>query len=158
MARRRLRRDADVGPALVRAQAPDPGIDSLQLRRDRGKKLLISGGLIGGVGLLATAIGFGVVAGMHASNPGVGKEFIFAPGQDPQSLLRMANGMEMAGMVGASMLLTGIVLAAVGGRRPHAAPDPGLALQRRVRPALGEPGVPLLTAAKRGASARRSRS
>ncbi|MCY0994596.1 hypothetical protein OV203_46155 [Nannocystis sp. ILAH1] len=102
-------------PAIVRAQAPDPGIDSLQLRRDRGKKLLISGGVIGGVGLLATAIGFGVVAGMHASNPGVGKEFIFAPGQDERSMLRLANGMEMAGMVGASMLLTGIVLAAVGG-------------------------------------------
>lgn len=91
------------------------GPDDAQPRLERGRKLLISGAVIGGVGLLATTLGFGIYGGIHLGNPGPGKELVGDDFEQARGTLRAANTTMLVGAVGASMLVTGAILALTGG-------------------------------------------
>jgi hypothetical protein len=103
-----------LGPTTARAAEPQS--DSVQQpQSERARKLLIAGGVLGGIGLVATSIGFGVLGGIHMGNPGIGKSLEFDDPAQGRHLVRTANTMEVVGSLGASVLLTGVILAVVGG-------------------------------------------
>ena len=81
----------------------------------RGRELLISGGIIGGVGLLTMTVGFGVLGGIHLGNPGPKMVLEFDDLNQGRRVLRTANAMAIVGVVGATMSVTGVILGAVGG-------------------------------------------
>jgi hypothetical protein len=105
-----------LAPVTSSASEPRIGSDDVQPRLERGRRLLISGGVIGGVGLLATTLGFGILGGIHMGNPGPGMSLEAEPGEARQ-LLRTANSMMLLGSIGASLLVTGAILAATGGHQ-----------------------------------------
>lgn len=104
-----------LGPALSHAAEPKVGAGPDSPRHERARKLLIAGGVLGGVGLVATTIGFGIYGGIHLGNPGPGQQLNADDPTTARSLVRTANAMQMVGGIGASLLITGVILAAIGG-------------------------------------------
>jgi len=81
----------------------------------KGRVLLLSGGVIGGLGLLTMTVGFGVLGGIHIGNPGPKRVLEFDDLDQGRGVLRTANAMAIVGVVGATMSVTGLILGAVGG-------------------------------------------
>ena len=104
-----------LAPALSHAAEPNVGADPEAPQHERGRKLLIAGGVLGGVGLMATTLGFGIHGGIHLGNPGPGQQINSDDPASGRSLVRTANAMLMVGGIGASLLITGVILAAIGG-------------------------------------------
>lgn len=104
-----------LAPALSHAAEPNVGAAPEGPRPERARKLLIAGGVLGGVGLVATALGFGIHGGIHLGNPGPGQEIQTDDPANGRGLVRTANTMLTVGGIGASLLITGAILAAIGG-------------------------------------------
>ena len=102
------------GPATLtpRLQSNDT-TEEFKLRR--GRKILISGGIVGGLGFLTMAAGFGVLGGIHLGNPGSRGTLEFEDLEQGRRVLRTAHTMTLIGAAGATMSITGLVLGAVGG-------------------------------------------
>lgn len=81
----------------------------------KSRRLLVSGGVVAGVGLLSGTLGFSVFGGIHAGNPGRGLSLEFDDPNAASRTLKLAKSMSLVGVVGASMLVSGIVVAAIGG-------------------------------------------
>lgn len=96
-------------------QAAEPRVDSGQPDPARGRRLLIAGGVIGGVGLIATTVGFGIFGGIHMGNPGPGLSLEAPDRSQARGMLTAANTSMVVGAIGATLLLTGALLAGLGG-------------------------------------------
>lgn len=81
----------------------------------RGRKLLISGGVIAGTGLLSATLGFAVLGGINAGNPGRPFELEFDDPIEARRTLKLSNTMTGIGVVGASLLISGTIVAIIGG-------------------------------------------
>jgi len=79
------------------------------------RRLVVAGGTIAGAGLVTATLGFGVLAGIHAGNPGPGMTLEHDDPVAAKRVLRTANAMMGVGLAGASMLLTGAVIVAIAG-------------------------------------------
>ncbi len=102
------------GPAM-----PPPSAHTIdttdEQKPDRGRRLLISGGVVGGLGLLSMTVGFGVLGGIHLGNPGPRMVLEFDDLDQGRRVLRTANTMAIVGVVGAVMSFSGVILGTVGG-------------------------------------------
>jgi hypothetical protein len=100
-------------------------------RSDAPRRMVIAGGIVGGVGLLASAIGFSTLAGMHAADPGRGLEF----DRGSRRTVTIARSMEGLGATGVALIATGGIVSAIGaiGWRRQARDEPRL----RLAPGLG---------------------
>lgn len=101
--------------APLTGRAAEPLVDSAQPHPERGRRLLISGGVLGGVGLIATTVGFGIFGGIHMGNPGPGLSIEAPDPSQARGMLSAANTSMVVGAIGASLLLTGVLLAGLGG-------------------------------------------
>lgn len=125
-------------PAVARSSLHAPAdADPSDRRVARGRKLLIGGGVVAGTGLLLGTIAFSVLGGIHAGNPGDGLMLESSDARDRQRTLNLARGMEGLGYASVAMLLSGVVVLAVGGatyrkglraqrERAHVSVAPGL--------------------------------
>ena len=100
-------------PLVYSGSTADDEVTRIGLAKSR--KLLVSGGVVAGVGLLSGTLGFGVLGGIHAGNPGRGLSLEFDDPNAASRTLKLANSMSLVGVVGASMLVSGIIVAAIGG-------------------------------------------
>lgn len=108
-------------PCVTAAAVPSRGGTSSAPRGGPGTaaqkdpSVLIAGGVVGGVGLLLAAVGFGTFGGVHAGNPGKGLQLAgFDDGGRQRSVTRLARGMQVLGFVGTALVLSGGVLIGVG--------------------------------------------
>ncbi len=106
-------------PALAAVPAPVPSAAAAShddARPLAPRRLVIAGGVVGGVGLLLAAVGFGVVGGLQAALPAPGLQ-LGAGGTTPAQAHRvvaLAHGMEAIGYTGATMAIAGATMLGVG--------------------------------------------
>lgn len=89
--------------ALHRAACPSSEVTHWGVVR--GRKLLISGGVIARAGLLSATLGFDVLGGINTGNPGRPFELKFDDPSEARRTLKLSNTMTGVGVVGASLLI-----------------------------------------------------
>lgn len=122
--------------ADARPAPPAPSASQTSVPRARGHRavdplftperraLVLAGGIVGGTGLLLTALGFGVFGGIHAADPGKGLQLEgFGDSSRAQRMreVKLARAMQGLGFAGGTLAISGAVMLAVGLAPPRAA-------------------------------------